>query len=314
MPLKKIVNEVSSAIYSLPWYVARDEGFFADEGLDLEFVPTSQEGTPKNGNEDTRLVNPIVCHAPFEDGQVKLFRACEEGNVRRAYDLSKKTVEGHEARITSLQPSRPLHAIVVAPNSPIDRPAQLAGVPVGVNFFAGSHFAAIRLLEGFIGRERVKLQHFGGPASRFDAVLAGEVPAAVIMEPYVSLAEKLGANILAQGHFVATDFARDDLPQEDLKALYRALDRASDFLNATPANKRKYISYLIGDIPEGYRWGRPDAADFHLPRLRFGHTLPYPKNEFDRSLEILEQYDLLSPGVSSFGNLVDNSAISAAAH
>ena len=38
MPLKKIVNEVSSAIYSLPWYIARDEGFFADEGLDLEFV------------------------------------------------------------------------------------------------------------------------------------------------------------------------------------------------------------------------------------------------------------------------------------
>ncbi len=128
--------------------------FSPTEGLDLEFVSTSQEGTPKNGSEDTRLVNPIVCHAPFEDGQVKLFRACEEGNVRRAYDLSKKTVEGRDVRITSLQPSRPLHAIVVAPNSPIDRPAQLAGVPVGVNFFAGSHFAAIRLLEGFIGRER----------------------------------------------------------------------------------------------------------------------------------------------------------------
>jgi NitT/TauT family transport system substrate-binding protein len=313
MPLKKIVNEVSSAIYSLPWYVARDEGFFRDQGLDLEFVSTSQEGTPINGSEDTRLVNPIVCHAPFEDGQVKLFRACEEGNVRRAYDLSKKTVEGRDVRITSLQPSRPLHAIVVAPNSPIDRPAQLAGVPVGVNFFAGSHFAAIRLLEGFVGRERVRLQHFGGPASRFDAVLSGEVPAAVIMEPYIALADKIGANILAQGHFVATDIARDDLPQDDLTSLYRALDRASDFLNASPANKRKYVNYLVDDIPEGYRWGRPDSADFHLPRLRFGHTLSYPKAEFDRSLEILEQYDLLSPG-ASFANLVDNSAIAAAAH
>jgi NitT/TauT family transport system substrate-binding protein len=107
MPLKKIVNEVSSAIYSLPWYVARDEGFFRDGGLDLEFVPTSQEGTPKNGSEDTRLVNPIVCHAPFEDGQVKLFRACEEGNVRRAYDLSKKTVAA--ARCASPACSRAGH-------------------------------------------------------------------------------------------------------------------------------------------------------------------------------------------------------------
>lgn len=310
MSLKKITNEVSSTIYSLPWYVARDEGYLRDEGLDVEFIQAKQ-GTPKNASEDTRLVNPIVGHSPFEDGQVNLFRACEEGNVRRAFDLSKKTVNGCDVRITSLQPSRPVHAIIVAPNSPIDRPAQLANVPVGVNFFAGSHFAGIRLLEGFVGRERVKLQHFGGPASRFDAVLSGEVQAAVLMEPYITLAEKLGASVLAEGHFVVTDVVRDDLPQDDLQAIYRALNRASDFLNASPANKRKYLHYLINDIPQDYRWGRPDPADFHLPRLRFGHTLPYPKNEFDRSLEILEQYDLLTPGVS-FQSVVNNGALVAA--
>jgi len=310
MSLKKIVNEVSSAIYSLPWYVAQDEGFFNAEGLEVEFVQ-ALEGTPKNGSADTSLVNPIVGHAPFEDGKVSLFRACEEGNVRRAYDLSKKTVNGCDVRITSLQPSRPLHAIVTAPNSHIDRPAQLADVPVGVNFFAGSHFAAIRLLEGFLGRDRLRLVHFGSPSSRFDAVLSGEVPAAVIMEPYVALAEKLGANVLTEGYFVATDVARDDLPPEDLQALYRAVNKASDFLNAGRENKRKYISYLINDIPEGFRWGRPDVADFHLPRLRFGHTLPYPRKEFDRSLEILEQYDLLSPG-AGFNRLVDNRALTAA--
>jgi len=110
-----------------------------------------------------------------------------------------------------------------------------------------------------------------------------------------------------------TDIVRDDLPQEDLQAIYRALNRASDFLNASPANKRKYLHYLINDIPQGYRWGRPEAADFHLPRLRFGHTLPYPKNEFDRSLEILEQYDLLTPGVS-FQSVVNNGALATAAH
>src|SRR5262245_21435772 len=110
MSLKKLTNEVSSTIYSLPWYVARDEGYLKDEGLDVEFIPAKQ-GTPKNASEDTRLVNPIVGHAPFEDGQVNLFRACEEGNVRRAFDLSNKTVKGCDVRITSLQPSRPVHAI-----------------------------------------------------------------------------------------------------------------------------------------------------------------------------------------------------------
>ncbi|MGI0490139.1 hypothetical protein ACN4EK_32685 [Pantanalinema rosaneae CENA516] len=239
---------------------------------------------------------------------MNLFRACEEGNVRRAVDLAKSGVNGCDVKISSLQPSRPVHAIITAPGSHIDRPAQLADVPVGVNFFAGSHFAAIRLLEGFVGRSRVNLLHYGGPASRFDAVLSGEVPAAVIMEPYISLAEKLGANVIAEGVFVATDIARDDLPQEDLSALYRALNRASDFLNASADNKRSYLRYLIADIPDGYRWGRPTAEDFHLPRLNFGHTLPYERSEFDRSLEILQDYDLLDSG-ASYGSLVDSRSL-----
>jgi NitT/TauT family transport system substrate-binding protein len=214
--------------------------------------------------------------------------------------------------ITSLQPSRPLHALVAAPGSDIDRPAQLTGKGVGVNFFAGSHFAAIRLLEGFVGKGNFKLQHFGGPAERLDAVLRGEVPAAIIMEPYVTLAETLGAHILAQGFFVATDVARDDLDPDDLKALYKALDRAADFLNASPANKRKYIPYLLQDIPDDYAWGKPTVEDFHLPHLRFGHTEPYPRNEFDRSLQILTEYDLLTPN-ATFDRVVKNQVLTSAA-
>ncbi|MDB5364323.1 MAG: hypothetical protein JWM77_250 [Rhodospirillales bacterium] len=302
--LKKIVNEVSSTVYSLPWFVARDEGFFAEQGFDVEFIK-ARGGNAKSGSEDTNSVNPIISHVPFEQGEVKLFRACEEGNLRRAYDLGEAKVDGCDVHITSLQPSRPLHALISAPGSNIDRPAQLAGKGVAVNFFAGSHFAAIRLLEGFVGKGNFKLQHFGGPAERFDAVFKGEVPAAIIMEPYVTLAEKLGANILATGFFVATDVARDDLPQEDLQKLYRALDKASDFLNESPANKRKYIPYLLQDIPDDFAWGKPEVEDFHLPHLRFGHTTPYPRSEFDRSLQILTDYDLLTPK-ASFERVVKN--------
>ena len=304
---KHIRNEVSSTIYSLPWYVARDEGYFADENLDVEFIK-AKKGDPKSGSIDPATVNPLIGHAPFKDGDVNLFRACQEGNVRRVQDFSRDGVCGYDAHVTSLQPSRPLHAVITAPGSDIDRPAQLAGRGVGVNFYAGSHFAAIRLLEGFVGRERLKLRHYGGPAERFDAVLNGEVEAAVIMEPYVALTDKLGANVLVQGFFVATDIVRADLDPDDLRALYRALDRASDFLNAAPENKRKYLHYLVADIPQNYPWGTPGEADFHLPRLRFGHTLAYPRNEFDRSLEILTAYDLLAPG-ATFDGLVDNGAL-----
>lgn len=306
MALKKITNEISSIIYSLPWFVARDEGYFAEEGFEVEFV-SARGGNPKSGSADPNSVNSILGHAPFKEGEVKLFRACEEGNVRRAYDLGKETVQGCDVKITSLQPSRPVHALISAPGSEIDRPAQLANVAVGVNFFAGSHFAAIRFLEGFVGKGKVSLQHFGGPAERFDAVLRGEVKAAIVMEPYITLAEKLGANVLAEAAFVATDIARDDLEQDDLKALYRALDKAAEFLNASADNKRKYVHYLIDSIPDDYAWGKPSLEDFHLPRLKFGSTQAYPQQEFDRSLEILTDYDLLTPD-TSFTQLVDNTA------
>jgi NitT/TauT family transport system substrate-binding protein len=309
MALKKVISEVSSAIYSLPWYVARDEGFFAEVGLEVEFVK-ARGGTPRNGLADTRLVAPIIGHVPFAEGEVKLFRACEEGNVRRAFDLSASKVEGCDVQITSLQPSRPLHALVAAPGSGIDRPAQLIGRNIAVNFFAGSHFAAIRLLEGFAGKGRFNLLHFGGPAERLAAVLRGEVDAGIIMEPYVTLAEKLGAHVLAQGFFVATDVAREDFSADDLRKLYAALDRAADFLNASADHKRKYLHYLIDEIPVDYPWGKPDVADFHLPRLRFGHTDPYPKAEFDRSVQILRDYDLLEPSSTShFDRVVNNSPV-----
>ena len=36
--MKKVISETSGAVFSLPWFVAKDEGFFKDEGIDMEFV------------------------------------------------------------------------------------------------------------------------------------------------------------------------------------------------------------------------------------------------------------------------------------
>ena len=36
--MKKLISETSGAIFSLPWFVAKDEGLFAAEGIDMEFV------------------------------------------------------------------------------------------------------------------------------------------------------------------------------------------------------------------------------------------------------------------------------------
>src|SRR5690349_4584530 len=38
MTLKKIKNEISGTVFSLPYYVARELGYFEAEGLEVEFV------------------------------------------------------------------------------------------------------------------------------------------------------------------------------------------------------------------------------------------------------------------------------------
>ena len=41
-------------------------------------------------------------------------------------------------------------AIVVPPESPIRRPEDLAGVPIGVGYHSGSHFATVQALEAVL--------------------------------------------------------------------------------------------------------------------------------------------------------------------
>ena len=36
--MKKVISETAGAVFSLPWFVAQDEGFFAAEGIDMEFM------------------------------------------------------------------------------------------------------------------------------------------------------------------------------------------------------------------------------------------------------------------------------------
>ncbi len=72
--MKKVVSEISGVVFSLPWLVARDEGLFEAEGIDMEFVTALNSGkvTP---TENPEHVNPILGHVAFEDAQVSIYRA-----------------------------------------------------------------------------------------------------------------------------------------------------------------------------------------------------------------------------------------------
>ncbi len=72
--MKKVISETSGAVFSLPWFVAEDEGFFAAEGIDMEFVESHSVHVDQH-TSDPEEVDPILGHTPFEDRQVAIYRA-----------------------------------------------------------------------------------------------------------------------------------------------------------------------------------------------------------------------------------------------
>ncbi|MBD2214649.1 ABC transporter substrate-binding protein [Nostoc linckia FACHB-104] len=304
LTLKKIKNEISGTVFSLPYYVAREQGYFADEGLDIEFI---QRGSGDRSPgiqlvDDHRLVSSFGGPSLFEQGESSLYRACEWGQVRRTYDSSRGgQVVAKRAAIAS-------QAIIVRPDSPYNIPQDLANVPVGVNFHHGSHYIAIQTLEGFLPKEEIKVVHIdgGGDRKRFNRFVAlrdGLVDAVAVMEPWITVAEKLGYKIIAEAHYVGLEIGSPDLDKETFEAINKAIRRAVKDLQADPI---RYVKYLIDDVAEDIV--RLEPSDFRRNRLRYVDPAPYPEADFRRTYNWMVEWGLIEPD-ATFKQIVDNRVV-----
>jgi NitT/TauT family transport system substrate-binding protein len=296
MPLKKVVSEVSGTVFSLPYFVARDEGYFAEEGLEVVLVKRggSQAATRSVSLiEDHRLVSSFGGPSPFENHETSLYRACEWGQVRRSYDSE---VGG---QVVAKRAAIATQALIVRPDYPANIPQDLAGVPVGVNFHHGSHYIAIQLLEGFLPREEIKVVHVDGEG-RFQALRDGQVDAIAVMEPWITVADKLGYKIIAEAHYVGLEIGAPDLDPETFTAISRAVSKAVARLQADPY---PYLHYLIADVPSEIC--RLVPADFQRNRLRYVDPAPYSEADFRRSYNWMVSWGLIEAD-GAYEQLVDN--------
>src|ERR671932_1723795 len=92
-------------------------------------------------------------------------------------------------------------AIYVRPESPIREPADLADVPIAVGMRAGSHFNVPYRLEAYLPLERIKTLNVGGFGARLTALLDGEVAAASLLDPQISMADQLGLRCVIANTF-----------------------------------------------------------------------------------------------------------------
>jgi NitT/TauT family transport system substrate-binding protein len=264
MAKTKIVSEISGIVFSLPWLVARDEGLFAEEGLEVEFRRPRNDLPSQRLAVDPKVVDTIGSHIVFEDSEVELYRGCEWGQVVRAQDSQRG------GRIIGKRAAVGVQGIVVLPESGITHPQDLRNKTVGVNFHRGSHYITIQMLEGFLEDDEINVVHIGG--NRWEALLNREVDAVTVMEPWLTIAEKHGALKIAEAHYVGSDIASDDVDPETFEKINSAIRKAVARINA---DKRKYVHYLLDEIDP--RWKdtvTPD--DFYLPRLRYVDPAPRP--------------------------------------
>ena len=78
--LKKMDVEVSGMIFSLPYVIAKDEGLFEEEGLDVHLVWSgggrrADAERPVEISDDPEAVEVIGGHNAFEDENVTFYRA-----------------------------------------------------------------------------------------------------------------------------------------------------------------------------------------------------------------------------------------------
>ncbi|MEU6129534.1 ABC transporter substrate-binding protein [Saccharopolyspora sp. NPDC047091] len=291
----KVTMELLSLVFSLPQLVAADEGYYAEEGLEVEFVPKGYAGAGVGFLEDHQLLSAFgSTKSHFESGEATLYRACEWGQIRRSVDTQ---VGG---RVVSKRAAVLSQGLYVHPDSPAVHPQDLAREAVGVNFHHGSHYLALQTLEGFLPREEIKVVHVGGPQQRFEALRDREIAAVALMEPWISVAEKQGYRLLAEAYYAGSEIASPDLPTSTYEAINRAVVKAVHKLNEDP---RPYLHHLIGEVPPEIE--RLSAADFRLDRLRFVEPRPYPQAEFQRTYDWMVSWGLVQED-SGYGKVVEN--------
>ena len=295
---RKTKVAVMNAVHDLPVLVARDKGYFRDEGLDIEFVTTpgmAQVTTSHTVKFDTVFDRPL--DSVYNEGGIDQYRMCEWGIMKRAVEAD---TEGRRRRkIVALGASMSKFAIVVDKGSSIYEPEMLKDKLISVTPNNGSHFTMLKMVEGFLEPPHVKTINAGSMPKRIEALRRGEVAAVVLMEPWISVAQKEGLRILIESHSTRSEAASDDVDGPTLAAMFRAQARAVADIEQDPT---PYVNYLIAETG-----GRLEAKDFQTWRLLHAPPQPYTRERFDDTYNWTVKWNMTVPG-ATYENTVDNRA------
>jgi hypothetical protein len=260
-------------------FVAKEEGLFAAEGIEVEWDMKTFRGTQSSWKGSDYFQRPQ--DKPYTEGDKSVIQcACVWGSISNAASGMGRFV----GDCYGVSP----WAIFVRPESRIRRPEDLKDVPISVGLRAGSHFNVPFRLEKILPLEHIKTVNTGGFGARLKALLEGEVEAASLLPPQIDMARQLGLRMIIEDEFHTLWWVPESAPLDDVRAYLRGLDRAE---KALKENLRRYLPLWKNAIPPEFE--AMQAWDFSkfTRGERFVYQ-PLPRAEFDQTLEQVKRWEL----------------------
>ncbi|MGB6536150.1 MAG: hypothetical protein WBF58_09340 [Xanthobacteraceae bacterium] len=217
-----------SNAHDRPWRVAVEQGFFAAEGLNVEYYEDNPKGTAGRVEEFSQRWK----ESQLQKGALEVYPVCEWGAIERVQSLGHGKIIGLDSTVRT-------GALMVAKGSKINSPAELRNVPIAVTWHAGTFYAAIEVLEAAgVPFDEIKLVHAN---DRLQALLDGTTEAAALMEPLVSRASAAGARKIADLRWRGGIVAGDEVDEDTAERLRRGLNRAIAWLSENDERARQEV-------------------------------------------------------------------------
>lgn len=268
-------------------WVAEEKGYFADEGLDYEFVHSYYGQTQGYGSvRSAAAAAPEVSQGAFED--YAHGRACEISSACHwAVNMASATEAGRMwGHAYSLTPS----GIYVAPESPIRMPEELAEVEVGVSYHSGSHFSTLQGLESFLDPSHIKVKFIGQLMDRVAALLDRKTEAAAVFGVGTYMVEQQGFRKIVDTTFMEGFLFSQDVDVVDVERYFRALRQAQRDIDLEP---ERYKHHFLKEIAAKYH-GMIDVRGFGPgERIVFED---YTRDMFDRTQRWMHSWNLFDDG------------------
>lgn len=224
---REIAIGIMPDVDSIPFLIAAENGYFKEEGLTVHLnsfkSAMDRDSALQSGNLDG-AVSDMLAVAFAKSG-------------------------GFDVKITSLTSGS--YKLIAGKNERATSPMDLEGRAVAVSKNTIIEYAADRILaESGLGEAAVEKVVVGQIAARLEMLESGKLAAAVLPEPMASIAIKGGGKLVGSsdrlgiqpGVMMFTNQALKDKPEE-IKAMYRAYNKAVEYLRKEPQSS--YIDLLI---------------------------------------------------------------------